>query len=387
MYFDFEYYFIVLRHVWHLKGHPKRGKLLLRLLVLVPIESLFHFFFMALDYLFFPKLWTQKIENPVFIVGHQRSGTTLMHRLLTDDGERFSYFLYWEMFFPSLVQKKIVKAVGWLDQRFFNQWMKGKLVEWDDKTFGPYRHMHYMSLWASEEDAFALKPAFVSQQWALDLPIMHILDQFHVDQMPKKQKGWMKFYRAVIKRQLVLNGGNKIHLSKNPVMCGWVETLIEFFPGARIVVLMRDPAQCIPSGMRLVEASWQGNGWSKKDYAESQAMLLKTCFESFTNPRDVLARFPGTPQIVVDYRELTSDPRGTTKKVYDALGLDLSPEFDQYLIEKSEREKQHKSRFEYSINDFDVSFKQIETELADFYDIYGWPRNSELQPKADSAQA
>ncbi len=378
MYFDFDYYSKVLRHVWQLKGHPKRTKLLVRLLVLVPLESTVHALFMALDYLFFPKLWTQEIKDPVFIVGHQRSGTTLMHRLLSDDGERFSYFLYWEMFFPSLLQKRIVQGVGWLDRKLFGELIKNRLVAWDDKTFGPYRHMHYMSLWASEEDAFALRPAFVSQQWALDLPIMHVIDQFHLDQMPAKQKGWMRFYRAVIKRQLLFNGGNKIHLAKNPVMSGWVETLIKYFPGARIVVLMRDPGQCIPSGMQLVKVSWEGKGWSPSDYAQSQAMLLQTCFESFTNPRDVLARYPQTPQVVVDYRELTSDPRAAIKKVYQALELELTPEFDEYLVAKGEREKKHSSSFRYDISDFQVSYEQIENELSDFYEQYDWPRRSEL---------
>ena len=377
MHFDFEYYLIVLRYVWRLKGHPKRNKLLLRLLVQVPLESLFHSIFLLLDWVFFPSLWRQEIKDPVFIVGHQRSGTTLMHRLMSSDADRFSYFLYWEMFFPSLLQKKIIRGIGWLDQRLLGAWIKKKLVVWDDKTFGPYRHMHYMSLWAAEEDAFSLKPAFVSQQWALDLPIMHVLDQFHLDQMPKKQAGWMRFYRGVIKRQLVLNGGNKIHLAKNPVMCGWVETLIKYFPGARIVVMMRDPAQCIPSGMRLVESTWQGNGWSKADYAESQAMLLQTCFESFQNPREVLARYPDTPQIVVDYRELTTKPRETTFEVYKALGMELSDEFDELLKQKGEREKQHKSKFKYSIDDFDVTFEQIESELAEFYEEYDWPKHSQ----------
>lgn len=377
MSFDFDYYFIVLRHVWRMQKHSKRTKLLFRLLVLVPLESSIHFLCMALDYLFFPKLWTQEIKNPIFIVGHQRSGTTLMHRLMTSDGERFSYFLYWEMFFPSLLQRKIIRGIGYLDQRFFNERIKKRLVEWDDKTFGPYRHMHYMSLWASEEDAFSLRPAFVSQQWALDLPIMHVIDQFDLDKMPNKQAKWMRFYRAVIKRQLLLNGGNKIHLAKNPVMSGWVETLIKYFPGARIVVLVRDPGECIPSGMRLVEVAWESRGWNKEQCAKSHARLLETCFGSFTNPREVLARHPETPQIAVDYRELTSDPRGTVKKVYEALGLEVSPEFDQQLVQKSEREKKHSSSFEYSIDDFDVSYEEIETKLADFYQDYGWPIRSE----------
>ena len=102
MYFDLQYYWRVLRHVWSLKQWPGRRRTLVRLLLLVPLEYLFNVLFFTLDYLVFPSLWRQQVERPVFIVGHARSGTTLVHRLLAADGETFSYFLYWEMFFPSL---------------------------------------------------------------------------------------------------------------------------------------------------------------------------------------------------------------------------------------------------------------------------------------------
>jgi omega-hydroxy-beta-dihydromenaquinone-9 sulfotransferase len=118
MYFDFDYYFRLLRHVWGLKHWPGRRRLLLRLLVTTPLATLFHSLCFLLDYVFFPRLWTQQVKTPVFVVGHARSGTTLMHRLLAADGERFSYFLYWETLFPSLLQKKVIRWLGSVDSRF-----------------------------------------------------------------------------------------------------------------------------------------------------------------------------------------------------------------------------------------------------------------------------
>ena len=108
MYFDFDYYYKVLKHVWGLKSWPHRRKTLFKLLVIVPLESSFHAIFFLLDYVLFPKLWLQKISQPIFIIGHARSGTTLMHRLMSADGDKFNDFLYWEMFFPSLTEKKLI---------------------------------------------------------------------------------------------------------------------------------------------------------------------------------------------------------------------------------------------------------------------------------------
>ena len=90
--------------------------MLRRLLLWLPLQSLFHSLCFLLDYLFFPRLWRQRVDRPVFIVGHARGGTTLCHRLLAADGDHFSYFLYWELLFPSLLQKKLIRALGKLDR-------------------------------------------------------------------------------------------------------------------------------------------------------------------------------------------------------------------------------------------------------------------------------
>ncbi|MAT91152.1 MAG: sulfotransferase family protein [Halioglobus sp.] len=372
MYFDFDYWWRVVRHTWGLRQWHGRTRMLLRLLLVVPLLSLFHAICFLLDYVLFWRLWTQRVERPVFIVGHGRSGTTLMHRLMSADGERFSYFLYWEMFFPSLLQKKAIRGMGWLDERLFGSFLHGKLKAWDDKTFGPYRHMHYMSLWSAEEDCFAMAASFVSQQWSLEIPMMDVVDFFHLDQMPGKRRRWMHHYRELVKRQLLLNGGNKVHLSKNPVMSGWVDALIETFPDARIVVMMRDPTECIPSCLKLVESAWQGKGWGPADYERSLDMLTETSFESFDNPRRVLASHPETPQCVVDYRDLTGAPRETLHAVYQALGMSVTGEFDQWLLAQAEREKKHNSKFEYSLGEFRLTRAEIRQRLADFYDIYQW---------------
>ena len=375
MYFDFDYYWRVIRFVWGLKQWPGRRQLLFRLLVITPPVTLFHTLCFLLDYLLFPRLWTQKVEKPVFVVGHARSGTTLMHRLMSADGDRFSYFLFWETYFPSLLQKKVIRLLGKLDALIGNPILK-KLQAWDEKTFGPFRHMHDMSLWNSEEDQFVMRAAFVTQQWATDLPVMDVIDLFHLDQMPVKRKRWMHHYKECVKRQLLLNGSNKIHLSKNPVMSGWVGSLIETFPDARIVVLMRDPSECIPSLLKLVEMSWRAKGWKPDQYQSALNTLRDISYETFRNPAEQLAKNPETPQFVVDYRKLTGSPRETVHAVYEALGLTLSDSFDHYLKAQAEREKKHASKFEYSLGEYALTTATIEAELAEFYEQYDWQKST-----------
>ena len=342
MYFDFTYYARVLRHVWCLKNWPGRSRMLRRLLIWLPLQSLFHSLCFLLDYLFFPRLWRQRVDRPVFIVGHARSGTTLCHRLSAADGDHFSYFLYWELLFPSLLQKKLIRALGKLD-RALGQPCKRRLKKWDDKTFGKFRHIHNMSLWNAEEDQFVMQAAFVTQQWAVDIPLMDKIDLYHVDNMSaKKRRRWMHHYRECVKRQLLLNGGNRIHLSKNPLMCGWVAAIIETFPDARIVVMMRNPNDCIPSTLKLLELSWQGKGWKPSQYASSLREMTDIAFDSMRHPREVLNKHPDTPHVFVDYRQITAEPRQAIHRLYEALAMPVSADFDAWLMHQEDKERSHK---------------------------------------------
>ncbi len=288
------------------------------------------------------------------------------------DGDRFSYFLYWETFFPSLLQKRAIRGLGWLDARLLGGFLNRQLVAWDEKTFGPYRHMHNMSLWNAEEDCFAMAGAFVSQQWSLDIPMMDVLDFFHVDDMQSRRRRWMHHYREVVKRQLLLNGGNRIHLAKNPIMSGWIDALLETFPDAGFVVMMRNPEECIPSCLKLVQASWKAKGWKREEYEKSLQILSGISFEHFHHPREVLARNPDTPQIVVDYRSLVQAPKETVHSVYEALGLEIGRDYDEWLQQQAEREKKHQSKFEYSLGEFLLSADEIREELGEFYAQYHW---------------
>jgi hypothetical protein len=372
LFFDVNYWWRVVRHVWGLKSWPGRRRMLLRLLIWTPFVTLFHSLCFMLDYLVFPRLWQQQVNRPVFIIGHARSGTTLMHRLMSADGDKFSYFLYWEMFFPSLLQKKLIRLLGRLDERCLRGRLKARLVRWDDETFGPYRHMHNMSLWNAEEDCFAMQAAFASQQWSLEIPMMDIVDFFHIDKMSKRRGRWLRHYRELVKRQLLLNGGDKIHLSKNPVMSGWVESLIATFPDARFVVMIRDPADCIPSCLKLVETNWRSKGWPKEACQESLDALTEISFEHFSHPWEVLSRHTEVDRLFMDYRLLTATPKKAVVNAYAALGLSMEDSYDCWLQDQSEREKAHHSKFEYSLGEFRISGEEIYARLEDFYIKYEW---------------
>ena len=93
-----------------------------------------------------------------------------------------------------------------------------------------------MGLTIPEEDDIVHYWSCASGYWISRVPWMHALDFYSVDRWPaRKRRRLMRFYAACVRRQLCLEGGDRVHLSKNPIFSGRVEALIETFPDARIV--------------------------------------------------------------------------------------------------------------------------------------------------------
>jgi len=182
----------------------------------------------------------------------------------------------------------------------------------------------------------------------------------------------MRFYADCIRRQLVLNGSEKIHLSKNPVFAGRVESLIESFPGARIVVPVRNPNETIPSLLKLVRLGWKRLGWDEERQQRCLRILADQSYETYRHPIDTLARHPETPHAIVDYRDVAADPAGTIEQVYRQLGFPISAEYRELLLAEGKRARKHVSGHSYSLEEFGLDPNEIRTRLSDLFDRYGW---------------
>ena len=370
-YFDFRNYFILVRLALRERGKTRR-RLLIRLLVRVPLAALFHASCFFLDGIFFPGLHRTSVREPVFIVGHPRSGTTLLHRLMCEDRERFSYFRLYELWFPSLIQKKAIRLIARLDARLGGPLVR-RVRAWEARKFKATQGMHAMGLTLPEEDDFVLTPSCASGWWMVMLPYLDEMDFYYIDeQPPARRRRLMAHYRACVKRQLYLNGAGRTHLSKNPVFCGRIESLLEAFPDARIVVAVRHPCETIPSSLKLMQGAWKYRGWDEARIRRNLDNLSAKSFHMIRYPLEVLARHPGTRHAVVDYRDLVAEPKRTIEQVYARLGLHVTPAFAGALDEEQKRARKHESEHHYSLGEFGLEDARIHAELAGEFARFGW---------------
>ncbi len=371
--FDFAQWRRMLRLAWNEPTPVARRYFLFILCVSVPIISTFHAICFFLDALLFPGLRKVEIKNPVFVVGHARSGTTLVHRLMSKDEGRFSSFNLYELYFPSLLQKKVIRAVARFDARFLGSALEKRVRAWEDKHYASTRDMHKMGLTEPEEDDIIFYYSCASGFWMTKMPYMGQVDFYRIDERPApERKRLMDFYKQCLKRQLYLNGTDRIHLSKNPVFSGRVETLIEAFPDARIVVPVRNPHSTIPSLLSLMSLGYRALDWEPERVQRSLRFLADQSYHTYLHPLRVLERHPETAQAIIDYRDLTENPAQTIERTYEQLGFGMSPEYREVLLAEGKRARKHETAHRYSLEKFGLEPDEIRRELADLFETFHW---------------
>lgn len=372
MYFDLTLYRLMLQLAWSEPRLRPRLTALFVALVFIPLYSGATALFYLLDKLS-PSLHRVRIEKPVFVVGHARSGTTLLHRLMVSDAEHFNFFLLYELLFPSLWQKRLLRGVGTVDRVLFRSFFKKKLVAAEDDAFEDARDMHDIGLFIPEEDDFVLTASCVASTWVALFPGLPEFDVYYVDEWPeKRRRRVMDAYAEGVRRQLCLSGAHKIHCSKNPSYSGRISSLIEQFPDARFVVMMRDPREAIPSLLKMLKKVWHGQGWSEARIERSIEALIANSVHTYLYPMETLAKHPETKWTVVDYRDLVSQPKATVEAVYDALAIEMTPATSAALDAQQGRARTHQSSHSYGLEEFGIDEAQLKLDLRELFDRFEW---------------
>ncbi|MBX7434711.1 sulfotransferase [Mycobacterium sp. Y57] len=373
-YFDWWTYRRMLTLLRAERPASRRLKLYAAFLFALPAVAALHAICFALDPLLFPSLRRTEVRRPIFCVGHARSGTTYLHRLMTNDPQ-FSYVLLYEMFFPSLLEKRLLRLLLGIDEKLFGSRLRRRLDAVDDKAFAATNDMHRTGLFTAEEDDFLLTFSLASGSWIVLFPYLDQLDFYHVDRWPsRKRRRVMQFYRECVRRQVALNGGGTL-LSKNPTFCGRVESLIETFPDAGFIVPVRNPYDTIPSLLKMLQNSWRLQGRDEQLIQTSLRTLADQSYHSYTHPLEVLAAHPGVRSCVVDYRDLVGHPSATMFGIYRDLGLPAGPAATR-AFERADGQT-HETAHHYNLQEFGLDPDEIRTRLAPLFDEFGWDADHE----------
>tara|TARA_R110002095_G_scaffold105882_8_gene92659 strand:- start:6767 stop:7837 length:1071 start_codon:yes stop_codon:yes gene_type:complete len=322
--------------------------------------SISNSFFALLEKLIFSrKINRTKLEPPVFIIGHWRSGTTLLHNLMSMD-KQFIYPNMGAMLFPSHflltepVLKHVVKRLLPKQRPMDNMPVTWDLPQEDETSI---LLLHLMSPY--------LAISFSDQAEVYDR-------YYELDQLtPKEASLWKKTFLYFMKKLTYKSGEKKRVLLKSPTHTFRIPFLLKMFPDAQFVYIYRDPYKVYNSTLHLRRTMFGDNGFAPLNMEK----LEEDMSNIYVNHLDVYERdrqtVPEGQLHEVRFEDLEEDPVGELRKVYEHLNL---PDFDDLEKNMQPYLKDQKS---YKKNKYEMDAaqeKKIYERWQKAFEMFGYDR-------------
>ncbi len=166
-------------------------------------------------------------------------------------------------------------------------------------------------------------------------------------------------------------GPEKIFLSKNPAGSGKIESLYETFPDAKIVCMVRNPLDAVPSAISWMSYGFNTFNTDEKPYQTKRIMSAISHWYAYPLMR--LDLRDAHQQAIKIYDALVSDPAPFVRGLYERFGYTLSGDFEVFLAKESEKAKSYKSGHDYSLDQFGLTREQVVSDFAPVFERFGFP--------------
>lgn len=269
---------------------------------------------------------SQLAQSPLFIIGHWRSGTTLLHELLALDPS-FNYPTTYQCLCPHHFL-----LTGRMADPFLG-WMLPSRRPMDNVAVGWNR---------PQEDEFALallgQPSPYSEiAFPNDPPVPN--EQIDIDRLPpSKREKWKSTLLGFLKR--VSYRDPRRLILKSPPHSFRLPTILELFPDAQFIHIVRNPFVIYSSTVKLFRTLYQTHGLQVPHFRGLEERILSRFEHLYERIETGRRLVPASNFHEIRYEDLVRDPVARIEEMYRALRLgDFSlarPRLEEYLRANSD---------------------------------------------------
>ena len=272
--------------------------------------------------LFEEKIQVASIPNLIFVLGHWRSGTTLLHSLITLHPD-YSYPSQFQVSKPHVFLSREAAA-----KKMFNG-MVGDKRAMDNVT---------VSFDSPGEDESAIAVgSLMSPYLGWTFPKRELFYDRYLclsDINEKENKEWIGFFLYFLKKLSIRYDGKPLIL-KSPTHTARLGLLFKLFPNAKFIHLHRDPYTVYQSTLKLYRDAVPGyylqNDNCCEVYEERIIRKYKLMYESYFSDYQLV---PNNQICEVSFEELEQDKIRTLGRIWDQLNLSGFDQLESRLMGK-----------------------------------------------------
>lgn len=302
-----------------------------------------------------------EVPDPVFILGHWRSGTTLLHNMMALD-EQFSYPRVYQVTNPHTFLRLPIERILERQKRA----AESRKRPMDNVEF---------DLMSAAEDEFATCPMSIRSHmigWSF-FRQEPFYDRFLTFQSASQEE-YERFRKAFVwfLKKVVCKYDGRRPLLKSPQHTARVRLLLQQFPNARFIHIRRNPYVVFRSTQRLFETGILPNGFQASPGLEFAVNGIlrryQEMYDAFFEDRTLI---PPGHYTEIAFEDLEQDMTGSVARAYEAVGLDgyaqLEPKLEAFVETQKDYQKNKHPQIEEGLR------KRIHTTWQRAFEEFGYP--------------
>ena len=308
-----------------------------------------------------PEIENEEIVKPLWVIGQGRSGTTMLHTLLqqppssittTDEDGVFPVPL------PGMTAEEQHK----LAHARITQWSRVRPEVVSIHEFGAHKTC----------ETFRVESmAFQAPAWLNLLGLSMSYNMYIYEH--KNQEASLAYAKRVCKLLQWRNPGKQWVLRSNDSIL-YLPVVFKVFPDARVIWSHRDPIRAMSSMVDMIGTMMSIRSDKKMTAAYEQITDPVMTAATLSGPIDLIesGAIPKEQILSVQYADLTRDPVGTVKKIYDNFGIDFSEETRKALadyVTANPRTKRPAHRYDFGSAEQIAAEREIFKRYQDYFNV------------------
>lgn len=339
------------------------------LYLIIPIYRLFYsilyFIGSFIDALFFRNYKKIEIEKPVFLVGHPRSGTTFIHKFFIKNCNEFEGMYLWRMIFPTLISRFIIKPILPFINKFFPK-----------NLYDPNIHKTGF-LEPETDDAALFFKSFDGMFSWLYFSALNNYENFNELEndliKTSKLNPVLLNLKTLYKKNLYKSTRSKRIFSKSFSLILNLREVKNVFPDAKLIILIRDPLEVIPSSLSLARnVQMNLNKFDKLSLIEKNEYYRNLYSASILFYKKLINQINDNlirreDYILINYKDLLTDFEEKMDVLIHFCEINKTQELAHAIKQQSAKQTTYKGRHEYSLEEFGFTKEEV---LKDFDFVY-----------------
>ena len=343
----FNYYKIIISNKVDIKYVPH---VIITLLIVILITP-----FQLLDKIIFILKKKKKFSDPIFIIGHWRSGTTLLHNILCKNN-KFGFIntynsLFINNIYSSFLFKTLMKYTMPKERPSDKIKLDVELPQEDEFSVSNYTNIsHYLFFFFPNQ-----YKKFYSEAIRFE---------------KNNEKLWLSKYSEILDRIFFYTGKSKI-LIKNPSNTARIKSLLKKYPTAKFIHIYRNPIFVYLSTLKFFSELFPSVNLQNIDNETLKKLIIYNYKEIYKDFYDHKNLIPKGNLIELKFEDFRKNPSLYLKDVYKMIGIDFKKEdlnqlrlfLDNQKKHKMNKYKIDKNTLEIICNEFKFSLKKMKYNI------------------------